>query len=33
MNVFCFDFAGCGKSEGEFVTLGVKEAEDLKVVV
>ena len=33
INVFCFDFAGCGQSEGEFITLGVRESEDLKIVV
>ena len=25
MTVFCFDFSGCGKSEGDWVTLGFKE--------
>jgi pimeloyl-ACP methyl ester carboxylesterase len=31
---FCtFDFSGCGLSEGDFVTLGLKEAEDLFCVI
>jgi alpha/beta superfamily hydrolase len=25
MTVFSFDFSGCGKSEGDWVTLGFKE--------
>jgi alpha/beta superfamily hydrolase len=25
ITVFAFDFSGCGKSEGEWVTLGYKE--------
>jgi len=25
MTVFTFDFSGCGRSEGEWVTLGYKE--------
>jgi pimeloyl-ACP methyl ester carboxylesterase len=33
MTVFCFDFSGCGKSEGEWVTLGHKEQHDLKTVI
>ena len=28
-----FDFSGCGNSEGQWVTLGHKECEDLKAVV
>ena len=31
--LFCFDFSGSGLSEGEYVTLGVQESEDLGVVV
>eukprot|EP00963_Diacronema_lutheri_P014280 scaffold2859_cov349-Pavlova_lutheri.AAC.17 len=31
--LLAFDFAGSGKSEGEFVTLGVREVEDVEVVV
>jgi alpha-beta hydrolase superfamily lysophospholipase len=31
---FCvFDFSGCGKSEGEYVTLGLKEKLEVKSVV
>lgn len=35
MNVtlFAFDFAGCGKSEGEFISLGWFEKEDVKCVI
>mmetsp|Transcript_40005 Transcript_40005/g.89836 ORF Transcript_40005/g.89836 Transcript_40005/m.89836 type:complete len:628 (+) Transcript_40005:89-1972(+) len=31
--VFCFDFAGCGLSQGEFVSLGYWEREDLAQVI
>lgn len=30
ITVFCFDFSGCGLSEGEYVTLGYKEKDDLQ---
>ena len=33
MNLFCFDFSGSGKSEGDYVTLGVNESEDLLSVI
>ena len=33
INLFVFDFAGCGKSEGEYVSLGYHEKKDLKVIV
>ena len=33
INLFCFDFAGCGMSEGEYISLGYHEKEDLKIVV
>lgn len=33
INLFCFDFSGCGLSEGDYISLGVYEAEDLKSVV
>ena len=33
MTVFCFDFSGCGNSEGEWVTLGFKEQFDLQTVI
>lgn len=31
--VFCFDFAGSGRSEGDFVSLGIEEQKDLIVVL
>lgn len=31
--LFCFDCAGAGKSEGEYVTLGLNEAQDLAIIV
>lgn len=33
MTVFSFDFSGCGKSEGDWVTLGHKEQDDLSTVI
>lgn len=33
MHYFSFDFCGSGVSDGEFITLGVKEADDLEAVV
>ena len=33
INLFSFDFSGCGCSEGEYVTLGWKEKDDLDVIV
>ena len=33
INLFAFDFSGCGNSQGEFVTLGWKEKQDLEAVV
>ena len=32
-NLCVFDFSGCGKSTGEFVTLGIKEKGDLECVL
>ena len=32
-NFAIFDFSGCGLSDGEYVTLGAKEKEDLRAVV
>ena len=29
IDMFCFDFSGCGNSSGDWVTLGWKETEDL----
>lgn len=31
--VVCFDWAGCGKSEGEYITLGWNERHDLDIVI
>lgn len=33
MSLFCFDFAGCGLSEGEYISLGWHERDDLEIVV
>uniref|UniRef100_A0A7S3FU90 AB hydrolase-1 domain-containing protein n=1 Tax=Strombidium rassoulzadegani TaxID=1082188 RepID=A0A7S3FU90_9SPIT len=33
LNLCCFDFSGCGNSEGDWVTLGHKEKDDLKSVI
>jgi pimeloyl-ACP methyl ester carboxylesterase len=33
ITVFAFDFAGCGNSEGKYITLGVNESEDTEAVV
>lgn len=33
MTMFCFDFAGCGRSEGEFISLGWHERDDVNVIV
>lgn len=33
ITLFCFDFAGCGISEGEYISLGWYEREDLSVIV
>lgn len=33
INIFSFDFSGCGLSEGEWVTLGHKEKKDLATVI
>lgn len=33
MHFFTFDFSGCGLSEGEYISLGVHESDDLEVVV
>ena len=29
INLCVFDFSGCGNSEGEYISLGVKEQDDL----
>ena len=33
ISVFCFDFAGSGLSDGEYVTLGAREHKDIECVV
>ena len=33
IDLFVFDFPGCGKSEGEFISLGYHEKEDVRVVI
>jgi pimeloyl-ACP methyl ester carboxylesterase len=33
MNLVAFDFAGCGLSDGEFITLGVREAYDIPYIL
>jgi alpha-beta hydrolase superfamily lysophospholipase len=33
ITLFCFDFAGCGISEGEYISLGWYEREDLGLIV
>jgi len=33
ITLFCFDFAGCGRSEGKYISLGYYESADVKLVV
>ena len=33
IDLLTFDFSGCGNSEGEWVTLGFKEKDDLHAVL
>ena len=33
LNLVTFDFSGCGKSQGDWVTLGHKEVHDLQAVI
>jgi alpha/beta superfamily hydrolase len=33
VDLFTFDFSGCGNSEGKWVTLGYKEKDDLHAVL
>ena len=33
INVFVFDFAGCGMSEGEYISLGWHEKDDLRIII
>ena len=32
-DLFTFDFAGCGKGTAEYITLGHREKDDVKVVI
>ena len=33
INLFVFDFPGCGLSEGDFISLGYHESRDLKIII
>jgi len=33
MTVFCFDFSACGLSEGEYISLGWYERDDVEVII
>ena len=33
INVFMFDFTGCGQSEGDYISLGWYEREDVRIVI
>ena len=33
ISVFTFDFAGCGMSDGEYISLGWHERDDLELVI
>jgi len=33
ITLFCFDFAGCGKSEGEYISLGWYERDDVDTII
>jgi hypothetical protein len=33
ISLFCFDFAGCGMSSGDFISLGIREKGDVKTVI
>ena len=33
ITVFAFDFSGCGKSEGEYISLGLHESDDVECVI
>jgi pimeloyl-ACP methyl ester carboxylesterase len=33
ITLMCFDFAGCGLSEGEYISLGWWEREDLGIII
>jgi len=33
INILVFDFAGCGHSEGEYISLGYHEKEDVRIII
>ena len=33
ITVFAFDFTGSGRSDGEFITLGINESKDMESVI
>ena len=33
ITVFSFDFSGCGKSEGDYISLGINESDDVECVI
>jgi pimeloyl-ACP methyl ester carboxylesterase len=33
ITLFCFDFPGCGRSEGEFISLGWHERDDVNIII
>ena len=33
MHFCCFDFSGCGISDGEYISLGIHESDDLEAVI
>ena len=33
ITLFCFDFSGCGMSEGEYISLGWYERDDVHIIV
>lgn len=33
ITVFCFDFVGCGMSEGQYISLGWYERDDLEIII
>jgi alpha/beta superfamily hydrolase len=33
ITLFCFDFVGCGKSDGEYISLGWHERDDVNIIV
>jgi len=33
MTLFCFDFPGCGRSDGEYISLGWYEKDEIQVII